>query len=61
MQPRRISRAGWLELVATGVSALLIAAIVGILLRDAFRPNEPPALRRTLVRSRRPVRHIASL
>jgi uncharacterized protein (TIGR02588 family) len=36
-------RAGPLELVATALSALLVAGILGVLIWDAFHPNAPPA------------------
>ena len=35
-------RAGWLEIVATGVSSLLLAAMLGVLIRDAAHPNTSP-------------------
>jgi uncharacterized protein (TIGR02588 family) len=36
-------RAGPLEIVATAISALLIASLLGVLIWDAFQPNAPPA------------------
>jgi uncharacterized protein (TIGR02588 family) len=35
--------AGPLEIIATIVSALLIAGLIGVLVRDALHPNLPPA------------------
>lgn len=36
-------RAGPLEIVATALSALLVAGILSVLIWDAFHPNAPPA------------------
>lgn len=36
-------RAGPLEIVATAISTLLVAALVCVLVWDAFHPNTPPA------------------
>ena len=36
-------RAGPLEVVATAISALIIASVLSVLLWDAFQPNTPPA------------------
>jgi uncharacterized protein (TIGR02588 family) len=36
-------RAGPLEVVATAISAVIIASVLSVLLWDAFHPNTPPA------------------
>ena len=41
--PTADRRAGPLEIVATALSALLVAGILSVLVWDAFHPNAPPA------------------
>lgn len=41
--PAADRRAGPLEIVATALSSLLLAALLGILIRDAVHPHSPPA------------------